>query len=290
MRLISRAHAGLPALTSPGLTAGVALAAGLLLVPAPAGARTTDEARLASTASVRADTTVPVLGGTLDVRTEQHRRSGGGGGGGGGQAVPRGGGSGSGGGGGVSSGGGGGRSGGSSGGAVTRGGGSQTRGDSGGSSGGTAVSRPRDDRPSEGTAVPRTGGGRGETVIIRGGGYYPGFYPWGWGGLGIGYYGWYDPWGWYNPYPPVSSYGYYADGALRLKVKPRQAEVFVDGYYAGSVDDYDGVFQRLRLEPGPHRIEIQLDGYEPLSFEVRIQPDRTVTYTGEMRRGEGSER
>ncbi|MGC4084120.1 MAG: hypothetical protein QM736_18930 [Vicinamibacterales bacterium] len=58
----------------------------------------------------------------------------------------------------------------------------------------------------------------------------PGFYPWGWGGLGLGgYYGWYDPWGWYDPYPPAGGYGYYADGALKLKVKPRQAEVFVDG-------------------------------------------------------------
>ncbi|MGC4084121.1 MAG: PEGA domain-containing protein [Vicinamibacterales bacterium] len=50
------------------------------------------------------------------------------------------------------------------------------------------------------------------------------------------------------------------------------------------MDDYDGAFQRLRLEPGPHRIEIRLDGYEPLSFEIRIQPDRTVTYKGELQK------
>ena len=67
-------------------------------------------------------------------------------------------------------------------------------------------------------------------------------------------------------------------------MKPRDASVFVDGYFAGQVDDFDGVFQRLHLEPGPHRIEVRADGYEPLTFEVRIPPDRTVTYSGELRR------
>ena len=65
-------------------------------------------------------------------------------------------------------------------------------------------------------------------------------------------------------------------------MKPRQAEVYVDGYFAGAVDDYDGAFQRLRLDAGPHRIEVRLDGYDPLEFDVRILPGRTVTYRGEM--------
>ena len=51
----------------------------------------------------------------------------------------------------------------------------------------------------------------------------------------------------------------------------------MDGYYAGAVDDFDGTFQKLKLEPGPHRIEIRLEGYETLSFEVRILPDKTLT-------------
>lgn len=222
---------------------------------------------------------------------EQHSRRGGGGGGGGGQAVPRGGGSS---GGSTRSGGSstpatGGSSGGSSGGSArTRSGsgasgGSTSRAD--GSTGTPTYSRPRDGQTSTGTAVergaPSDGGERVRTVV--GGGYYGGFYPWGWGGLGLGgYYGYSDPWGgWYDPYP-VSGYDY--DGSLKLKVSPRQAEVYVDGYFAGSVDDYDGLFQRLRLVPGPHRIEVRLDGYESLSFDVRIQPNRTVTYKGDMQK------
>ena len=38
---------------------------------------------------------------------------------------------------------------------------------------------------------------------------------------------------------------YYGD--VRLMVRPRDAAVYVDGYYAGVVDDFDGVFQRLTL-------------------------------------------
>ena len=45
-------------------------------------------------------------------------------------------------------------------------------------------------------------------------------------------------------YPP----GVYNDPAvaIRLLVTPRDASVYVDGYAAGVVDDYDGVFQRLQ--------------------------------------------
>ncbi len=124
------------------------------------------------------------------------------------------------------------------------------------------------------------------------GGYYGagyGYYdPWGgYGGYGGYYGGYYDPW--YGGYPAYPQGGYGADtfddeGKLRLKLKPRDAEVYVDGYYAGVVDDFDGIFQRLHLDSGPHRIEVRAPGYEPLVFEVRITPDHTTTYQGEMKR------
>ena len=79
-------------------------------------------------------------------------------------------------------------------------------------------------------------------------------------------------------------YGYYAlapgfaHGALRIVDAPRSARVFVDGYYAGEVDDYDGLFQRLNLEAGSHQVEIEVEpGFEPLVFDVRIVPGETVT-------------
>ena len=57
---------------------------------------------------------------------------------------------------------------------------------SGGGSTGT-YSRPRDGRPAQGAAVERREAPRdGRTVIVGGRGYYGGFYPWGWGSIGIG--------------------------------------------------------------------------------------------------------
>ena len=48
------------------------------------------------------------------------------------------------------------------------------------------------------------------------------------------------------------------------------------------VDDFDNSFQRLKLDRGPHRIEIRLSNYQSLSVDVMIQEDFTITYRGEL--------
>ncbi len=115
--------------------------------------------------------------------------------------------------------------------------------------------------------------------------YYPRrYYPYGYGAFGLGYF-YYDPYAW-APYDDwrFTGYGYgYPTGELRLQVQPRDAEVYVDGYYAGVVDDFDGITQALRLEEGPYKIELVTPGYEPIEFDVRIQPGRKITYRGELR-------
>jgi hypothetical protein len=126
--------------------------------------------------------------------------------------------------------------------------------------------------------------------------YYGGFSPWGFAGLGFGSYygGLYDPFGpWYSGYYgsygypygstyPVSSSTFGFDGALRLKVKPRTAQVYVDGYYAGIVDDFDGTFQRLRLPPGQHEITIYLSGYHTVRQHIFTTPDNTFKLKYDM--------
>lgn len=157
------------------------------------------------------------------------------------------------------------------------------------SAGGRAVerySRPRTDQRVTGQAVPR----RTPPVGVRAPYYYgrsPWYYsPYGFG-WSLGYF--YNPYWWgnvyYPPYPPGYGYvSYYDDmGAVRLKVKPREAQVFVDGYYVGIVDEFDGRFQRLRLDEGPQRIEIRLEGYETLVFDVRVLRGRTINLTGALR-------
>jgi hypothetical protein len=88
---------------------------------------------------------------------------------------------------------------------------------------------------------------------------------------------------------PSGGYGYYAFrpgvsyGSVRIVDASRDAEVFVDGVYAGVVDDYDGVFQHLNLEAGAHTIEIEAPGYRPIAFDVRVLPGQTVTYRANSR-------
>ena len=129
--------------------------------------------------------------------------------------------------------------------------------------------------------------------------YYPRpSYPYGYNSFGFGYL-YYDPYGRYpgSPYPYGSSAypygsGYYARpyssfdiGELRLDMSPRHGQVYVDGYYAGTVDDFDGAFQALKLESGDHRIEVVAPGYETRSFDVRINPGQKITYRGDLIRG-----
>ena len=146
----------------------------------------------------------------------------------------------------------------------------------------SGTGRTHDGHDVEGKAVPRgTARPTGATGV---GGGYAGFYPLG-GVVYGGYYGgYYDPWyGGGDPYyvPPAP---HEAQGAIKLKITPKQAMVYVDGYFAGIVDDFDGLFQKLHVEPGRHRIEVTAEGYEPLSFDVDIAADETITYHGDLRR------
>jgi hypothetical protein len=244
------------------------------------------------------------------------RRGGGGGGGsnggGGGQAVPR------------SSGGGSAAPSSPRSGSSAPAGSSRAAGPSGDSSSnrGNAVpaySRPREGQPSHGEAVQRTsppnGGGGGAIYPPYWYYGYP-YYPYYWGSYGYGLSYLYDPWlgfgamyGYGYPYSyGYDPYGYgygggsgyvggYSSGGgssssrdprdtggLRLKIKPREAQVYVDGYLAGDVDSFDGSFQKLDIQSGPHKIELKADGYEPLQFDVLITAGETSTFKGEMKR------
>ena len=65
--------------------------------------------------------------------------------------------------------------------------------------------------------------------------------------------------------------------SVRVQVAPREALVYVDGYAAGIVDDFDGVFQRLQLVPGHHEIVVYLQGYRTLRQNVYLNPRSTHT-------------
>lgn len=174
-----------------------------------------------------------------------------------------------------------------------------------------SVSRTFVSRPHGGTiyAQRRHGGG-----VYRGRSYRPSarYYPhyprrtfvslgYGWG-YPYGYwanpfYGsmfypsWYGPWGGWGGYPgPHGPYGYgrwneYAEdqGGIRLQVNPKKATVYVDGYFVGEVNDFDGSSQRLALDAGVHKIEVRAPGFETLAIDVNILRQETIRYRGALR-------
>lgn len=92
---------------------------------------------------------------------------------------------------------------------------------------------------------------------------------------GFGYYAWWPIYGYpgYPWYPPYYGYGGYDyASSVRIQVTPKVAEVYVDGFRAGLVDDYDGIFQRLRIEPGAHDIVIYLEGYRSIRHQLYLSP------------------
>ena len=115
--------------------------------------------------------------------------------------------------------------------------------------------------------------------------YYPGFYggfygSFGWGfgigygfgypyaygypyyGLGYGYgYGQY-------PYPYYGPIVYDYGGSARLQVTPRNTQVYIDGYFVGVVDSFDGNLQRLHVEAGEHELQLYLEGHRTFTQKV----------------------
>lgn len=166
-----------------------------------------------------------------------------------------------------------------------------------------AGGRDRNGRQIIGTATPRTtqpGGG----VVVIGSPWYPSYFG------NVGYYGYnawaygYSPWAWYNPYDPYYSYSPYSPygayygvpgydsggqsaapvapshptGAIRLKVNPDTAMVFVDGGLVGKAGDFDGLTSHhLVLERGSHLLEIRADGYQTFNKTVMVEIGKTMT-------------
>ena len=76
--------------------------------------------------------------------------------------------------------------------------------------------------------------------------------------------------------PPALEEG--PTGGVQLDVLPWRASVFVDGVYAGRVDDFKGYDQHLEVVAGPHQIVVVEPGYQPLVIYVVVVPGRTTTF------------
>lgn len=85
------------------------------------------------------------------------------------------------------------------------------------------------------------------------------------------YGGWYAPfWGRYwGPY----NYGYFPNsGELKLDTKVKDAQVFINGAFAGTTHDN----RTMHLRPGSYNIEIRENGQTPFAQQVYVSAGKTL--------------
>ena len=87
--------------------------------------------------------------------------------------------------------------------------------------------------------------------------------------IGIGIGGFYGPfWG---PYYPYAAYPYvvvHPTARVRVEGVPKETEVFVDGYLAGTAGT-------IATTPGGHAITLYLPGYRTVTQNIYVRPDST---------------
>lgn len=95
------------------------------------------------------------------------------------------------------------------------------------------------------------------------------------GYFGPGFYGpvWYGPgWGWYGPGP----YAYERapiTGSVKVNTKMKDAGVYVDGGFAGTVDQ----LKTFHLRPGEHDIELRThDGQSFYTEHINVIAGKTL--------------
>lgn len=85
-------------------------------------------------------------------------------------------------------------------------------------------------------------------------------------------------WGWYSPFwsPYPYAYGYYPaqpTGEVKIDTKAKDAEVFIDGAYAGTVGKLKN---KMDLRPGTYDIELRQEGQTTYSEKVYVVAGKTL--------------
>ncbi len=92
-------------------------------------------------------------------------------------------------------------------------------------------------------------------------------------------FGWYSPY--WGPYP--YAYGYYdyipATGAVKFDTGVKDAEVYIDGAYAGTV----GKLKTMNLRPGTYDIEVRAPGRTQFDKKVYVAAGKTLHLNPELR-------
>jgi hypothetical protein len=74
-------------------------------------------------------------------------------------------------------------------------------------------------------------------------------------------------------------------GAIKLEVTPERAAVFVDGHFAGTVNQFRGAGRAMLVAPGNHHIKIGLVGYQPFETDVTLLAKQKITVKTDLAPG-----
>jgi hypothetical protein len=73
-------------------------------------------------------------------------------------------------------------------------------------------------------------------------------------------------------------------GGMSFEITPSDAQVFVDGNYAGTAGQFTPSTQPLGVTAGRHHVEVRGSGYKTMSFDVDIVAGQVIPYQGRMER------
>ncbi|MFZ1972882.1 MAG: PEGA domain-containing protein [Candidatus Acidiferrales bacterium] len=76
-----------------------------------------------------------------------------------------------------------------------------------------------------------------------------------------------------------------SNAQVKLKVTPERAAVFVDGKFAGTANQFQGVGRAMLIAPGKHHIRIGLAGYQPFETDVSLDPNQKMTVKTDLVEG-----
>ena len=77
-------------------------------------------------------------------------------------------------------------------------------------------------------------------------------------------------------YSDVHSYKDKGLSAYDVTIKPKDADIFLDGVYVGKADDFDGSPKFLVVKPGTHTITAKRNGYKTYTVKVSINPGEQI--------------
>jgi hypothetical protein len=110
---------------------------------------------------------------------------------------------------------------------------------------------------------------------------------WGWPGY------WGDGWGYGRPGWYAGGYPGYGDeieigpAIVETSVRPKKAQVVLDGEPIGEARDFNGTWDALELDPGHHVLEFEAKGCMTLEVGVDAKPGRHYRIAYALREGEG---